>query len=533
MSGGVPPGENPTTGMLSAGWNRSDRADSMIPMRTRTRRTLVLALSVAATATALTGVTGPASATTAPSSPVLTWRSCERPDGPAGQECAHLPVPVDHRDPDGPHLTLAVSRLRAENPEARRGTLLVIPGGPGGSGVRRLTQKGEALRRELGDTYDIVGLDPRGTGGSTRANCGLSADDRHLVTMRSWPAADGGIAENVARSRRIAEACATNGGAVLRSLSTANEVRDIESLRQALGEERLSAYGMSYGTYVGAVYAQKYPERIDRLVLDSNDDPDPRRVARGWLANMARGAEDRFPDFAAFASDPAQEPTGLRLAERPEDVRPLFLSLAADLDRTPRETTTEGVPLTGNRLRQVMQNALYSDDSFDDLARLLRQVRDPKATPVLPPDVAGPLSDEEAAVIMAVICNDVRWPRSVAGHARAVSDSRTRYPLTAGMPVNITPCSFWKDRPTEPPTRITDRGPSSILMVQNRRDPATPYSGALKLRAALGERARLVTVESGGHGSYLGTGNACGDRAVTAFLRTGQRPQRDVSCPDD
>jgi pimeloyl-ACP methyl ester carboxylesterase len=505
----------------------------MIPMTHRTRRALVLALSVSAAATALTAVTGPAAAMATPSSPALTWRPCAQSDGPAGQECAELPVPLDYRDPDGPQLTLAVSRVRSEAPEARRGTLLVIPGGPGGSGVRRLAQQGNALRRELGDTYDIVSLDPRGTGGSTRASCGLSADDRHLVTLRSWPAPDGDITENVARSRRIAEACATNGGAVLRSLTTANEVRDIDRFRQALGEKRLSAYGVSYGTYVGAVYAQKYPERTDRWVLDSNDDPNPQRVARGWLANMARGAEDRFPDFAAWAADPAQETTGLRLTERPEDVRPLFLSLAAELDRAPRETTTEGVPLTGNRLRQAMQNSLYKDDSFDDLARLVRQVMDPKATPVLTPDVAGPMSDEDAAAVMAVVCNDVRWPASVGAYRRAVADSRVRYPLTAGMPVNITPCSFWKNEPLEKPTRITDDGPSNILMVQNRRDPATPYAGALNLRAALGDRARLVTLESGGHGAYLGTGNACGDRTVTAFLRTGQRPARDVSCPDD
>lgn len=530
MPWGEPQGENPTTGGLLAGWGGSGPADSMIPMTHRTRRALVLALSVSAAATTLTAVAGPAAAT-AP--PALTWRSCAQPHGPAGQECAELPVPLDYRDPNGPQLTLAVSRLRSEQPEARHGTLLVIPGGPGSSGIRHLTQQGNALRRQLGGAYDIVSLDPRGVGGSTRASCGLPADDRHLVTLRAWPAPDGDITENVARSRRTAEACAKNGGAVLRSLTTANEVRDLDRFRQALGEERLSAYGVSYGTYVGAVYAQKYPERTDRWVLDSNDDPDPRRVARRWLANMARGAEDRFPDFAAWAADPARATEGLRLAGKPEDVRPLVLSLAAELDRAPRATTTQGVPLTGNRLRQALQSALYNDASFDDLALLIRQAGDPKATPVLPPDLAGPLSDEDAAVVMAVVCNDVRWPASVAAHKRAVADNRVRFPLTAGMPVNITPCSFWKDRPAEKPTRITDEGPSNILMIQNRRDPATPYFGALRMRAALGDRARLVTVERGGHGVYLATGNACGDRAVTTFLLTGQRPERDVSCPDE
>ncbi|WP_060879665.1 alpha/beta hydrolase [Streptomyces scabiei] len=500
-------------------------------MKIRTRRALVLALSVSAAATTLTALPGPASATAA-ASPALDWRSCARPGGPAGQQCAELTVPVDHRSPDGPRLTLAVSRLPSERPEARRGTLLVLPGGPGGSGTAKLTRQGEALRRETGAAYDLVSFDPRGVGASTRASCGLPEADRQLVTLRPWPAPDGGIAENVARSRRTAEACARNGGAVLRSFSTANQVRDIEQLRQALGEKKLSAYGVSYGAYVGAVYAQRYPGRVDRLVLDSSGDPDPRRVERGWLANMARGAEDRFPDFAAWAADPAREAEGLRLARRAEDVRPLFLSVAAELDRVPKESTTPGVPLTGNRLRQVMHNALYDDAAFPRLARLVRAAMAPRETPVLPPEVALPLGDEDASGTTAVICNDVRWPRSVAGYERAVAANRARYPLTAGLPVSIPPCAFWKDAPADRPTRITDRGPSNILMIQNRRDPTTPHAGALRMRQALGDRARLVTVERGGHGVYLGTGIACGDRAVTRFLTTGERPLRDVACPD-
>ncbi|WP_405944214.1 alpha/beta hydrolase [Streptomyces sp. NBC_00932] len=499
---------------------------------------LVRTLSATAVAAALTATAVPAAhagtASTAKSAPVpaLTWRACAQPGGPAGQECAELPVPLDYHRPDGPQLTLAVSRLRSDRPSERRGTLIVIPGGPGGSGVQRLTEKGTALRGQLGGAYDLVSLDPRGVGGSTRASCGLDAADRHLVTVRSWPAADGGIAENTARARRTAEACARNGGAVLRSLTTANEVRDIDRFRQALGEEKLSAWGESYGTYVGAEYAQKYPQHTDRWVLDSNDDPDPSRVARGWLANMAVGVEDRMPDFAAWAADPARDGDGLRLAQQPHEVRPLFLALAAKLDREPKETTTPGVPLTGTLLRQALQTAVESDDAFPQLAQLIKAAQDPAATPVLTPGLSQALPDEDAAVAIGVICNDVRWPDPVSSYGPAVAADRAAHPLTAGMPVNITPCTFWKDAPAAPPARITDRGPSDILMIQNRRDPDTPYSGALKMRAALGGRARLVTVDSGGHGSYLGTGNACGDRTVTRFLTTGQRPEHDTECAD-
>ncbi|MFW6691148.1 alpha/beta hydrolase [Streptomyces sp. MAR4 CNX-425] len=499
----------------------------------RLRQAVVLGLCVSAVAApqALARPAGGPGPGPVAAAPVLSWRPCPQPGGPAGQECAELPVPLDYRDPEGPHLTLALSRLRSEAPAERRGTLLVIPGGPGASGVERLTRRGEALRAELGGTYDLVGLDPRGVGGSTTATCGLDPADRTLMALRPWPGAGGRIGENVARARRTAEACARNGGAVLRSFSTANQVRDIERLRRALGAERLSAYATSYGSYVAAGYAQRHPGRTDRLVLDGSGDPDPKRVGRGWLANIARGAEDRFPDFAGWAADPARADEGLRLAERAADVRPLFLDLAAELDRAPRRTTTDGVPLTGNRLRQAMHSALYADAAFPALARLVQQARDPGATPVLPPELTATLPDSDAAVAHAVLCNDVRWPASVPAHRRAVAADRAGHPLTAGMPVNITPCSFWRTAPADKPVRITDEGPSNVLMVQNLRDPATPYAGALRMRAALGDRARLVTVDSGGHGSYLANGNACGDRAVTAFLTTGRRPAADTFCP--
>ena len=465
----------------------------------------------------------------------LSWGDCAASVKAAdGQRCAVLSVPLDHADPTGPRIELAVSRLASARPEARRGTLIVIPGGPGGSGVQRLAQKGAALAKETGGAYDLVAFDPRGVGGSTKARCGLAAEDRWMVTVRSWPAADGSIAANAERARRIADACARNGGAVLRGLTTANQVRDMELLRQALGEEKVSAWATSYGTYVAARYAQEHPGRTDRWVLDSSADPDPRRVAYGWLADMAKGAEERLPDFAAWASRPDRAGDGLRLADTPEGVRTLVLDLAARLDRAPRATTVPGAVLDGASFRQALQLALYSDAAFPAFALLVDQLLDPEASPVLPPELSGAMPDEAAAVTVGVICNDVDWPRSVPAYARAVAADRVRYPLTGGMPANVTPCAFWKGGAVEKPVRLTDDGPSNILMIQNLRDPATPHASGLRMRAALGDRARLVSVDRGGHGVYLtaagGAGNACGDRTVTRFLLTGERPDTDVRC---
>lgn len=150
--------------------------------------------------------------------------------------------------------------------------------------------------------------------------------------------------------------------------------------------------------------------------------------------------------------------------------------------------------------------------------------------PVLPADVAGPVPDADAAVAVGVICNDVRRPGAVGGYRRDVAADRAAHPLTAGMPANVTPCAFWQVVPDWQPTRITSDGPSNILVIQGLRDPATPYSGALRTRAALGDRARMVTADHGGHGMYLGNGNACGDRAVSTLLTTGERPAADVRC---
>lgn len=153
------------------------------------------------------------------------------------------------------------------------------------------------------------------------------------------------------------------------------------------------------------------------------------------------------------------------------------------------------------------------------------------ALPAGAADTAPPGRDGLAWTAFGALCNDVRWPGDPAGYAEAAAADRAARPLTAGMPVNVMPCGFWPFAPAEPPVRITGHGPDNVLLTQNLRDPATPYSGALELRAAFGDRARMVTVDSGGHDVYRANGNACGDEVVTDYLITGRRPARDVFCP--
>lgn len=459
--------------------------------------------------------------------PVLDWKKCAGSTLDPRQQCATLEVPMDYADPGGKKIGIAVSRIPSEKADARRGALFLIPGGPGGSSLNDPSGKGQKLPQSVRDAYDLVGFAPRGLAPSTSVDCGLEHGDLALSKLRPWPGADGGVDGNLVTAQRMADACAANGGELLQHLSTRNEARDLDRLRAALGERKISAWGVSYGTYVGSVYAQLFPARTDRFVLDSNDNPDPAKVSRAWLAGHEQGVEDTFPVFAEWASE-AGNP--YRLAERAGDVRPLFRRLAARLDREPIPWPgANPEELNGNVLRQTMLDTLYDTDNFPALAELMLAAE----SGTLPPAPASPpdaVLQNVTAVGAGTLCNDVAWPTSTAVYEKGVEKSRAEFPLTAGMPRNAMVCAAWPYEPKEPPVRITDRGPSNILLVQNERDVATPVSGALKLREALGRRAVMVTVDATGHGSYLRNGNACGDGIVSTFLATGERPAADTYC---
>ncbi|MBT3151216.1 alpha/beta fold hydrolase [Streptomyces sp. CHD11] len=457
----------------------------------------------------------------------LTWSACEGTGPDPRQQCATLQVPLDHADPDGEQISLALSRVPAEDGRARRGALFLIPGGPGGSSLGDPSGKGQKLPQEVRDQYDLIGFAPRGLAPSTAVDCALEPGDLALTKLRPWPAPDGSIDENQATAERMAGTCARNGGALIRHISTRDNARDLDRVRAALGERKISAWGVSYGTYVGAVYSQMFPHRTDRIVLDSIDNPDPARVARAWLAGHEQGVEDVFPHFAAWASAPDNPD---RVAEKAAGVRPLFLRLAARLDREPIPWPgADPDELNGNVLRQTMLDSLYRPGRYPALAKLMLAAGEG----TVPPAPAGPpeeVAQNVTAVGVGTLCNDVEWPRSAAVYEKGVAESRARYPLTAGMPRNVMPCAAWPYPPREAPTRITGRGPSNVLLVQNERDVATPLGGALKMREALGRRAVMVTVNATGHDSYLADGNVCGDRTVSRFLATGERPHRDTYC---
>jgi pimeloyl-ACP methyl ester carboxylesterase len=475
----------------------------------------LVALAVAAVTAVVPGVSQAATPDK------LRWGPCPADVTSPDLECSTLQVPLDYRSPNGRKIEIAISRLPSKNPSERRGVLLTNPGGPGGGGLDYpatlvLPVLPAPLPQSVRDQYDLIGIDPRGVGHSTPVTCDLTQEQ---ISRGNLPYANtaADVVEQAKHAKTVADQCATSKSAwMLPHITTANTARDMDRVREALGERKISYLGASYGTYLGAVYTTLFPQRSDRIVLDSNTGPGGYDVSTMRL--FGRGMEDRFPDFAKFAA--ANPKYGL--GTTPEQVTAKFFELAARLDKAP----VEGID--GSLFRGVTFEKLYADLNMPNLAAIWQALETNQPLPLEPP--TGNL-DNMFAGRLYVICGDSRWPKSIQGYQRDVEVDRVKYPMLGAASANIGPCAFWPSDPVEPQVRIGDRGPSNVLMVQNLRDPGTPLAGAEKLRKAFGNRAKMVTADQGGHGAYgLLATNKCANDTVTKFLTTGQQPRHDLAC---
>lgn len=456
----------------------------------------------------------------------IEWGRCPELPPPANDspaagalECGTLAVPLDYRKPAGKTIDIAVSRLRSAEPDKRRGLLLLNPGGPGLAGRDLpVSLAARGAPEELLESYDLIGFDPRGIGRSNPVSCELSPEQLTSAfgTYADRPA---DVVRQAGNATTIARQCVAGGGDVLPHLTTRNTARDMDRIRGALGDRTISYFGTSYGTYLGAVYAELFPHRADRFLLDSAAGPE--WIWREQFRVWGRGTEIRFPDFGKWAA--ARHHT-YHLGRTIGEVRATYFRLANRLDAKP----AGGVD--GDMFRQLTRFSLYNDSAFAGLAKTWQGLARGDAGSMR---AAAPpaLNDNFVSGYLAVTCGDVSWPRSLAHYQHAVEHDRKRYPMVGGMTANITPCARWPLAPREAPTEITTGRRTNILILQNLRDPATVYSGGVQLRRELGDRARLVTVHEGGHGVYLGEGNACSDRLATRYLVDGAMPHRDRFCP--
>ncbi|MFD9910320.1 alpha/beta hydrolase [Streptomyces sp. NPDC059063] len=505
----------------------------MTTVRNTRIRSLLVVGTVAAFLSALIPETAPsgshASAAEDPLRPYTQqtprWQRCDAKN-PAAYQCATLKVPLDYGDPGGRKTDIAISRLKASSAKERRGVLLLNPGGPGGPGLDLPVSVGADFPKEVKRRYDLIGFDPRGVGRSSPVSCGLTAGEQDLER----PYRAGTFAKDVRWARTVAAKCRAGEGDRLRHLTTRNTARDMDVIRAVLGEKKISYLGFSYGTYLGAVYAQMFPRRADRFVLDSA--VDPARYGRGMFRAMAQRAE---PAFTRWTRWTARRHATYALGRTPAEVRKTFWDLVARADRTPVDYG--GTRFTGDAVRA--QRAMFSrvQKAAAWVAGLKKAAEgrkpEPSGTPEQAPGPVRPESardvppDNETASAWAVLCADTRtsWPRDPERYRRDAIRDKARYPLSGDFDSHIKPCAFWKPG-SEPRTTVANR--LRALVLQNEWDPATPPAGGHAMHRAL-RGSRMVTV-AGGEGHIVYGTNSCADRSATVYLTTGRLPAEDLTC---
>ncbi|MFI7539890.1 alpha/beta hydrolase [Actinoplanes sp. NPDC049599] len=452
--------------------------------------------------------------------PAISWGACENDTLKArSAECGFLTVPLDYSAPAGRTIKLAVSRIKHSVPDSRyQGVMLINPGGPGGAG-RSLSVLGELVPKQAGAAYDWIGFDPRGVGASKPA---LTCDIKYLRYPRP-PYLPGTRAIEkawLARAKGYAAACAKNGGALLRHLRTTDTVRDMDALRAALGAEQINFYGFSYGTYLGQVYATRYPQRVRRMVLDGNVNPD-----RVWYdANLDQDiAFDR--NIKVYFRWVADHDDVYHLGNTAKRVEKLFYAEQAKLARKPADGVIGPAELT-----DVFLQAGYYVFGWETVAAAFASWvndKDPAALRKLfddaNPEKAG--ADNNYAIYLAVQCTDVQWPASWRRWQRDNWRVHRSAPFeTWGNAWYNAPCRDWA-APAGEPVRVSGLAAPPVLLISETLDAATPFSGSLEVRKRFPRSALIEGVGGTTHAGSL-FGNACVDNTIADYLATGALPRR-------
>jgi pimeloyl-ACP methyl ester carboxylesterase len=500
----------------------------------RVRRATTLALAIVTSVTVATAAI-PAGAAPAAQPRAhtgtgsLAWDDCGD-----GFECAVLDVPVDHSTADGEHVGIAVIRAPASDPGQRIGSLVVNFGGPGDPGTETLRRALDIVPAAVRARFDVVSFDPRGTGASRPIDCVDDATFDRLWSEDATPDSDADLPafyDGTTSSVDFTAACIQAQGQWLAQVGTRNVARDVELLRRALGDAKLTFLGYSYGTVIGAVYAQLSPRKVRALVLDGavNLSIDAHTEQEGHAAGF-EGALDEFLADCATRTEcefhSGGDPRGALTALR--DRFELGLTLPTDDGRT------AGV----SELYTTLLAALYAQDDWQTLAQTLAAADDGDGTYLrLITDLYTGRQDDGSynnyhEALGIISCDDRRDAKpSFEDYTATYERLRAAYPffgpVLAGQPTGCDP-----RLPAPPPgedlgdVRSTKAPPA--LIIGTTRDPATPYAGARDLKRRL-RGSRLLTYDGTEHGGY-GRGHACVDDAVDAYLIDLALPARGTRC---
>lgn len=465
----------------------------------------------------------------------IHWRTCPASLGlHRAAECGEVTVPLDYAEPEGAKIRLAVSRRRATGPAGqRRGPLLHNPGGPGLDGMRfpRYGTTPGGVWTKINRAYDFVGYAPRGTGRSAPLLCRdpRRVDDGAARSPREPSAAY--LRRMRSEAARFAAACAREHGTRLGRFTTADNARDLDVLRAALGRRRTDFVGTSYGSYLGAVYATLFPDRVGHLVLDSVVDPRPERIwYRNGLAQTA-AFQRRWREFTSWI---AQHHAVYGLGRSERTVQRSFQQARETLDRG-GVGGWAGRRAGSRQLLRSYQAAGYDTGSWPRLAAALADFRDGDPRALTGLAAAEPRAAEQRensdSVYSAVQCSEGRWPgdwrRWHRDHAAIAREAPAQ--VWENLRANL-PCAYWKGRRSRPvDVRAAPGELPPVLLLASDRDAATPYRGAVETWRRL-PGSSLVTERGGGTHGVAG-GNRCADRHLASYLLHDRVPGRSADCP--
>jgi pimeloyl-ACP methyl ester carboxylesterase len=453
----------------------------------------------------------------------IEWKPC---DGSTSTEveCGNIEVPFDYADPEQGSFVLFVKRHNAASPADRIGSMMVNPGGPGFGGSSLADDAQYYFSQDLIDRFDIIAWDPRGTGESTPAVDCVDTFDEYFG-LDSPPETPEEKQALIDASQAFNDKCAENSGTILPYISTKASAQDINSLRLALGEEKVSFFGFSYGSELGTTWATMFPETVRAIVVDGAVDPNASSIQEGMA--QAKGFEGQLATFLKQCS----ERTTCEF-HNDGDAEAAFDKLVLDIDAKPLDVSKDRTPVTQGVLFTAVAQAMYSDYYWPQLSEALSAAQggDGKGILQLYDDYYQRNEDgtygNELEAFLAISCLDDPGASSTEEVDSHIEDFITAAPRLGGNFAYGYSCALWPVKQAAK-VNITGKGAGPIVVVGTTGDAATPLSSTRKMAQGL-EQGILIVVDANQHTGY--GANNCVVKAVDDYLIKLTVPANETTC---